>query len=325
MNKNTKTVVAKDFAAILQKAFRRYAVRIPGDQYYETDDIMQAFKATLSYKADKSLRHISENAIITENLVDSVVEGYENKKWNNVDWYNITRGMAWEAAINKAFHQIPMPIPEKLPVGKLSHELMFYLKGEAYIEDQRINCYLKEIMAKVGINESRTITKESITTLMKHANEVRDYSLADALLKLHGAHFLPDEEKANVEVTEVKDLDKSLTATIPMEDKDIKEMACEQTYHDSLALILQGMIISLNTIYQTDARVFDDEKKKEILRIIGANEETEALQQKIAELTATNAKLQAKIDEDKKTFGKLKEILHDARMVAAGEKSVTAA
>jgi len=295
MDKNTKTVTAKEFAIILQKAFRRYTVRIPGDQYYDSPDAMYSIIGTFARKLDKKI-HITEESDITEDLIRSVIKAYDDKQEVNLTnrWYNTSKKMAWEAACNKAYRQIPMPVPEKLPISVLSKELDYYR-----------DCYasgaFRDVLSRAGMaNLGAYISENEMVRAMKYANESHDGQLLDALSKIYTNHFEFDMEKA--EVIEAKE--------ILMEDET--EMENEKTEDEGKKIIdslVENVIRQLKMIAESETFTFDDDEKKAICEAVGANKEIESLKFRINELEIANAQLRAKADKNRETFDALKRIL----------------
>ena len=318
MNENTKTITAEQFAPILEDAMKRFGARAPWENNCcKEEPNLIPLNKTLKIKISKDI-NITKKSILTENLINQVVEKYNEKAksyYTSPNWYNILRRNAWRAASQLAFHREELqelPIPEYIPTCVLENEFAV-LCGRTNYRASRQN--FEALMMACGLQDEIKLTSQNVFCLLSAVNH-NEYEKKQ-LNKLYEFHFgyvpLPG---AKPEVVEVKDLDKVITEQLDI-SKEVKLV--HNDYIQCVSGIVQGIIVQLETLSKAKGVMLDDKEKDQILAAIGckgiieemmqAKKRIEEMSKDIDALSVINDDLERKLKQNKDVRQKLMDIL----------------
>ena len=317
MKENTKTITAEQFAPILEDTLRRFGARAPWENNCSKEDLnLVPLNKTLKIKISKDI-NITNKSILTENLINQVIEKYDEKAksyYTSPNWYNILRRNAWKAAAQLAFHREELqelPKPEYIPTCVLENEFSV-LCGSANYRTSRQS--FEALMGACGLQDEIKLTSQNVVCLL---NAAHDKYEKEQLNELYGFHFgrvlLPETKP---EVVEVKDLDKTITEQLDI-SKEVKLV--HNDYIQCVSGIVQGIIVQLETLSKAKGVMLDDKEKDQILAAIGckgiieemmqAKKRIEEMSKDIDALSLVNDDLERQLQKNKDVRQKLMDIL----------------
>ncbi len=317
MNENTKTITAEQFAPILEDTLRRFGARAPWENNCNKEDLnLVPLNKTLKIKISKDI-NITNKSILTENLINQVIEKYDEKAksyYTSPNWYNILRRNAWEAAAQLAFHREELkelPKPEYIPTCVLENEFAV-LCGNANYRTSRQS--FEALTRACGLQDEIKLTSQNVVCLLNVAHDKYEKEQLNELYEFHFGRVLLPETKP--EVVEVKNLDKTITEQLDI-SKEVKLV--HNDYIQCVSGIVQGIIVQLETLSKAKGVMLDDKEKDQILAAIGckgiieemmqAKKRIEEMSKDIDALSLVNDDLERQLRQSKNVRQKLMDIL----------------
>ena len=317
MNENMKTITAEQFAPILEDTLRRFGARAPWENSCSNEDLnLVPLNKTLKIKISKDI-NITNKSILTENLINQVIEKYDEKAksyYTSPNWYNILRRNAWKAAAQLAFHREELqelPKPEYIPACVLENEFAV-LCGNVNYRTSRQS--FEALMGACGLQDEIKLTSQNVVCLLNAAHDKYEKEQLNELYEFHFGRVLLPETKP--EVVEVKDLDKTIVEQLDT-SKEVKLVMDD--YMHCYSTVVQGIITQLEGLGKAKAVSFDDAEKEQILTAIGckglieevmqAKKRIEELTEEVVALSSMNDNLEKQLKQSKNVRQKLMDIL----------------